>query len=161
MRPAFDLARRHLGHQRLVSLHPLAVKRRQQQLALLHVRVLVEQQHGVLAEHGQQDPVGLAGVDYARVAGEHLPQVLRVRKHHPRVLVEDPQREGLTEASGTLIEHPLGLREPDRGLQRLRHPRTGRQLHPPGARTAGAIFVPRALVRVSHTSKDVNCEPIE
>ena len=71
-RPALDLARRHVGHRLLVAPHPLAVEGRQHQLALRHVGVVVEQQHGVAAEHRQQHHVRLAGMKQPRVAGEHL-----------------------------------------------------------------------------------------
>ena len=74
---------RDLGHQLAVALHPLAVERRQQQLALGHVRLLVEQQHRVRAEHRPEDPVGLAGVQEPRVAGEDLLDVLGVGEQDP------------------------------------------------------------------------------
>ena len=60
-----DLLRGHLGHQLLVALHALAVERRQHQPALCHVLGVVEQQHGVRAEHGPQHDVRLAGVKHA------------------------------------------------------------------------------------------------
>ncbi len=41
-RPALDLPCGDFGHQRAVALHPLAVKRRQQQPALAQVRRVVE-----------------------------------------------------------------------------------------------------------------------
>ena len=67
-RPALDLALGHLAHELAVALHPLAVERRQHQLALAHVRALVEQQHRVVADQRQQDHVALAGVEDLRVA---------------------------------------------------------------------------------------------
>ena len=57
---------RDLAHELAVALHALAVERRQQQLALRHVALVVEQQHRVVAEHRQQDHVGLAGVEQPR-----------------------------------------------------------------------------------------------
>ena len=60
-----------LDDQLAVALHPLAVEWRQQQLALAHVRPVVEGQHRVRAErrleHGR---VRLAGVEDGGVAGE-------------------------------------------------------------------------------------------
>ena len=126
-RPALDLLAGDLGHQLAVALHPLAVERGQQQLALFHVRALVEQQQRVLAEHRQQDPVGLAGVEHARVAGEHLLDVLGIGQHHPRPLVDDPERERLPEARRALTLQPLRMARPDRGLERDGHPRSRRQ----------------------------------
>ena len=61
-RPGGDLRLGGRRHQLAVGLHPLAVERRQQQLALGHVRAVVEQQDGVRADDRPQDPVRLARV---------------------------------------------------------------------------------------------------
>ncbi len=132
VRPALDLVRRHLPHQRLVALHSLAVKPGEKQLALLHVRRLVEQQYRVLAQHWEQDPVALAGVEYPWVAGKHLLDVFGIGQHHPIALVQDPERERFAEARRALGEQPLGVTEPDRGLHRTRQP---------GARRKGGLSV--------------------
>ena len=78
-RPALDLALRDVGDQLTVAAHPLAVERRQQQLALAHVVVLVERQQRELPERRlEHAPVGLARVDRARVAREDLLDGLRL-----------------------------------------------------------------------------------
>ena len=59
----------------------------------------------------------------SRISREHLLDVLGVGKHHPRALVDDPQRERLAEALSHCGQHPLRTAEPDRGLQSQRHPR--------------------------------------
>ncbi len=83
---------------------------------------LVEQKYRVLAQHRKQDPVALAGVEYPRVAGKHLLDVLGIGQHHPIALVQDPERERLAEAGRALGEQPLRVTEPDRGLHRTRQP---------------------------------------
>src|SRR5205085_2547564 len=109
------------------ALHPLAVQRRQQQLALLHVGFLVQEQQRVLAQDREQDAVPLAGVEHPWIARENLLDVLRVGQHDPGSLLEDPQRERVAEARRALREHPLGPPDPDPGLERGRHARAGRQ----------------------------------
>ena len=125
--PAVDLARGDLGHLLAVGLHPLAVEGRQQQLALAHVRLLVEDEDAVVAEDRAQDLVALAGVEDLRVAGEDLFHQLRVGEHDPVALVGDLDREHRAEPRPALLEEPLRLARPDRGLQRPRHPRPRRQ----------------------------------
>jgi len=126
-RPTLDLGACDLGHELAVALHALAVKGRQQELSLLQVGALVEQQDGMLAEHREQNPVPLTGVVDARIAGEDLFDVDRMRQHDPGSLVEDPQPERVAKARRALPKHPLCVPEPDRRLQRRRHPRAGRQ----------------------------------
>ena len=92
-RPALHLLARHRHDQLAVALDPLAVEGRQQQLALAHVRLVVEGEDRVRTqrrlEHGR---VGLAGVEDRGRAGEHgLDQV------GPGD-VDDPAEEG--EADG-------------------------------------------------------------
>ena len=63
-RPALHLAARHLDDQLAVAPHPLAVEGRQQQLALLHVRRVVEGEDRVGPERRlQHRRVRLAGVE--------------------------------------------------------------------------------------------------
>ena len=126
-RPALDLPHGDLGHRLAVALHPLAVERRQQQLALADVRLLVEDQDRVLAEDRAQDLVALAGVEDARIAGEDLLDERRVGHHHPGPFVGDPDREHVAEAGPALLQHPLRLARPDRRLQRPRHSRARRE----------------------------------
>jgi hypothetical protein len=56
----------------------------------------------VLAQYGQEDPIGFAGVEYVRRSCEDLPNVIRVREHDPGVFVKDAQRETLAVAGGAL-----------------------------------------------------------
>ena len=126
-RPALDLARGDLGHRLAVGLHPLAVEGRQQQLALAHVGLLVEDEDRVLAEDRREDLVALAGVEDARVAGEDLLDRLGVGEHHPGPLVGDLQREHVAVAGLAGEQHPPRLPRPDRRLDRAWQRRAGRK----------------------------------
>ena len=64
-----------------VAAHRLAVERGHHPLAGGQVRLLVEQQHRVLAHDRPEDRVALAGVERGRRAGEHLADVLRPGQH--------------------------------------------------------------------------------
>jgi hypothetical protein len=125
--PSSDLARRHLGHRPLVAAHALAVEGRQHQLALRHVRVVVQQEHRVAAEHRQQHDVRLTGVQQSRVALEHLLHRIRVAEEDPRALVRDLQREHVAVAPLRVVHHRGGPCDPACGLKRARRPRSGRQ----------------------------------
>ena len=65
-RPALDLLGCHLGHRLLVAAHALTVEGGQHQLALGHVRGLVEHQHRVVTQQRQHHDVGLTGVEHPR-----------------------------------------------------------------------------------------------
>ena len=67
-----DLALGDLRHQARERSHRLAVEGRQHQLALLEVRSLVEQDHGVAADDRLEDPRALARVQHVRGGGEDL-----------------------------------------------------------------------------------------
>ena len=79
-----DLLRGHLLHQPGEALHPLAVEGGEHQLALLHVGVLVEQQHRVAADDRFQHPCALAGVQDVGRRGEDLFHLVGVGEHHER-----------------------------------------------------------------------------
>ncbi len=132
--PAVDLLGGDRRHRLAVALHALAVERRQQQLALAQMGLLVEDEDRVLAEDRAQDLVALAGVEDLRVAGEDLLDQGRVGDHHPVPLTGDPDREHLAEAGTALLQHPLRPARPDRGLQGPRHPRSGRKPAPRSGR---------------------------
>jgi hypothetical protein len=87
-RPGGDLALGQLGHQAGHALHPLAVERGQQQLALLQVRALVEQDHGVPADDRLEDPRALAGVQHLGRRLEELLDLVGVGDHHDGRLAE-------------------------------------------------------------------------
>jgi hypothetical protein len=118
--PALELARRNLGHRLLVPAHALAVERRQHQLALRHVGVLVEQQQRVTAEHRQQHHVRLAGMEQPRVPREDLLDRVRIGHEHPRALVGDLQREHVAVAARAVGQHRGRPGDP---ASRLKRPR--------------------------------------
>jgi hypothetical protein len=66
-------------------------------------------------------------VEDARVAGEHLLDVLGVGQNDPRSLARNLEPKHISEASGALGQQPLGAPDPDRRLERGGHPRTGRE----------------------------------
>jgi hypothetical protein len=127
VRPAVDLALRDLAHNLAVALHALPVEGRQEQLALAHVRSLVEQQYRVVAEDRLQHHVGLAGMEHARVAREHLPHVVGVGDHHPAALLGDAQRERVSVALAAALEEGADARHPADGLQHAWVARPGRE----------------------------------
>ncbi len=72
-RPGLEVALGDVPDRGFPALHVLAVERREQQLALAQMGLLVQREHGVGADAWLQRPGrGLAGVEHARVAGEHL-----------------------------------------------------------------------------------------
>ena len=89
-RPALHVVLGDLPDQLAVAPHALPVKRRQQQLALAKVLILVEGQDRVRPNRWlEHRGVGLAGMELGRVTGEHLPHELGAGQ------VDDPaeQRE--------------------------------------------------------------------
>ena len=97
-RPRGHLALGQLGHQPGEALHPLAVKGRQQQAALLQVIVLVEQDHRVAPDQRLEDARALAGVQHVGRGREHLLDVGRVPQHHERRLERQPHGDPLAVA---------------------------------------------------------------
>ena len=92
-RPRRDLGLGDLADQLAVGLHPLAVERRQQRLALGACgrgrRAAAPSARRAAAE----DLVALARVEHVRVAGEDRLDVVGVRDHDPRRVPFDVQRE--------------------------------------------------------------------
>ena len=123
-RPALDLTLGDRGHDRLVGLHALAVERRQQQLALTDVPLLVEHQQRAGAEQRLEQLVALAGVEDARVAGEDLLDRVGAGEDRPGV-AEDLQREDVAVAVLGGVEQAPRLPRPDRRLHRHRQRRPG------------------------------------
>jgi hypothetical protein len=115
---ALALARGHVGHCLLVAPHPLAVERRQHQLALCHVGVVVEQEHRMAPEDGHQHDVGLARVKQPRVAGEDLLDRIGMADEDPGALVGDPERERVPVAPRGVLHEPGGPGDPASGLKR-------------------------------------------
>ncbi len=100
-RPALHLPPGHLDDQLAVALDPLAVEGRQQQLALAHVRLVVEGEDRVRPQRRlQHRRVRLAGVEDRRRAGEDLFDEVRAGD------VDDPAEEGEADAED-VPEAPL------------------------------------------------------
>ena len=76
--PAGDLALGHVADHLAERRDPRTLERRQQQLALAQVLGPVEDQHGVRTEHRLHERVGLAGAQVGLIAGEELPNRVRV-----------------------------------------------------------------------------------
>jgi len=130
--PPLDLPGGDFRHRLLVAAHALAMERRQHQLALRHVRVVVEQQHGVAAQHRQQHDVRLARVEEPRVAGEDLLHRVRVAEEHPRSLVGDLEREHVAVAPLRIVHERGGTGDPARRLEGAGSARPRRGLTPNG-----------------------------
>ena len=90
--PAVDLLGGDLGDHRLVAPHPLALERRQQQLALLHVLALVDPQQRVGPEQFAQRASG-SGVQHRRIGPEDLLDQRRIGHDHRRAEADHPDRE--------------------------------------------------------------------
>ena len=67
--------------------------------------------------------------------------VLGVGEDHPGPFVGDVEREHVAVAGLALLEHPLRLARPDRGLDRARHRRPGRQAAGAGSPAGGSVAV--------------------
>jgi hypothetical protein len=75
-----------LGDRFGQTAHLLAVERREHQLALLHVHVLVEQDQRVAPDQGLEHLCPLAGMDGVWRGGEQLLDVVGIGQHHERRL---------------------------------------------------------------------------
>jgi hypothetical protein len=127
VRPAGDLALGELGHQAGKALHLLAVERRQQQLALAHVRLLVEQDHRARADHRLEDARALARMQHVGRRGEDLLDLVRVGDHHERRLAEQADREAPAVARAAALEVRGRAAPPADRLQHARRARSGRK----------------------------------
>ena len=145
--PAGDLALGDVGDQVAEPLHPLAVEGRQQQLALLHVRIAVEQDHRVLADERLEHAGALAGMeDVGRRRVDRL-HVLGDRGDHERRREREPHREPLAVAVAKLLEvGQRALPEADR-LDRGGIPGSGRQVAAHAPPRASGCHCPAARRR--------------
>ena len=107
-RPGGDLAGRRGFDRASQPAHRLAVEGREQQLALLHVRGLVEQDHRVGADDRLEHPRAGAGMEHVGGRGEHLPDLVRVAQHHER------RRERQAEREPPAVPRPAALEERQR-----------------------------------------------
>ena len=125
--PAGELGLGQLDHQSGQLLHPLAVESGQQQPALLHVGVLVEQDHRVAPEDRLEDPRALAGVQHLRIGCEHLADLVRIGQHHERRLERQPDGRAAPVASQPQDRRGRSRPHPDE-LEQRRQRRSGWQL---------------------------------
>ena len=125
-RPAVHLGERRLADQLSVALDPLAVEGRQQQLALAHVRRLVEGEDRVRAERRlEHRRVRLAGVRQLGRGGEELFDQRRV----------GDVGEVLVEGEGDAEDVAVAALEADQKAERVA--RVGEHLHGRGHPRAG------------------------
>ena len=133
--PAVDLALGGLRDELAVGGHALAVERRQEQLALAHVRGAVEQQDRRRAEHRRHRLAQLADRELVGAGGEHDLDRGRVGEEDDvaeAALAEacQAQREGVAVAAVAGLEERGGARAPRENLQRRGHARAGRKFVP-------------------------------
>jgi hypothetical protein len=125
--PRGDLTLGELGHEPRQALHLLPVERRQQELALLEVRVLVEQDHRVAPDDGFEDVGALPGMQDIRRCLEDGLDLLRVGEDHERGLAEQADREALAVARPAALQERRWPAPPADRLQAGGHARTRRQ----------------------------------
>jgi hypothetical protein len=114
-----------LGDQGLVGAHPLALERWQQQLALLHVLLLINPEQRVGTENRAQGTLR-AGMQRLRRSLEGLLDELWIGDDHDRSQPEHADGEEGAETAAQAAEIlPLAGHHRQR-LQRDRHPRTRR-----------------------------------
>ena len=108
-RPSLHLPPGHRHHQLAVALDPLAVERRQQQLALTHVRLVVEGEDRVRPQRGlQHRRVRLAGVEDGGGAGEDALDEVGAGD------VNDPAEEGEADREDVAVAALLAAEETER-----------------------------------------------
>ena len=127
-RPVGELALGQLAHQTLQRVHALAVERRQEQLALLHVGRLVQQDHRVATDQRFEDPRALAGVQDVGRRHQHFLDLVGVREDHERRLAEEADLVALAVARAIAIQDGGRARPGAECLQGGRHPWAGGKL---------------------------------
>ena len=125
--PGRNLALGQLGHQARQALHLLAVERRQQQLALLEMRALVEQDDRVGTDHWFQDVRALAGVQDVGGSLEEGLDLVGIGQQHERRLAHEADREASAVARPATLQEGGRPAPPADRLQHGRHPRARRQ----------------------------------
>ena len=123
-RPRRDLPPRRVADERVVDAHPLAVERREHELAAAQVLVPVEQQDVLRPEQRTQRPVRRSRVDLGGAVRVQLPHRLRVRQHHPR-LPHRTRREDVAERAVGRLEEAVRVEPVAQRLQRERPARAG------------------------------------
>ncbi len=127
-RPPRDIRAGNLDHGVNLPGHRLAVKRRQHQPAAVAVHVIVDHQDRRLAEQPSQHRVCFAGVKDARIAGEHLLDLVRVGHVHHRARRRDVQREDVAVAPRACRHELWPPLDHQRRLQPTREPRSRRNV---------------------------------
>jgi hypothetical protein len=98
----------------------------QHQLALLHVRVLVEQDHRVRPNQRQQHARALTRVQDVGGRGEHLLDLVRIADDDERRGEREPDGEPLAVARAALLEVGVGTVPEADPLNQRRHLGPGR-----------------------------------
>ncbi len=139
-RPGVELALGQLVDEAGQALHAVAVEGGQQQLALLHVRSLVEQDHRVAADDRLEQACALAGVQDVRRRGEDGLRVLGIGEDHERRLTEQTRGEARAVLPAKALEAGDRSRPEADGLQRSGNARSRRECrvsHPVGDPATG------------------------
>jgi hypothetical protein len=115
-RPALELPLGGLDDQLAVGLHPLAVEGGEHQLAMAHVRMLVEQKHGVRAHQRLEQHPPLAGVHQLGARLVDLLDQLGVGDEDHRPVDAEADREDVAVALPALAHERRGPERPAQGL---------------------------------------------
>jgi hypothetical protein len=102
--PARDLPLGHRRDQVSQPLHSLSVESGGHQLPLLHVSVLVEEDHRVGPDQRLQHPRTLARVEHVCGGCEDLPHLVGLGDRHERRGKREPDREPLPVALPTALK---------------------------------------------------------
>jgi hypothetical protein len=125
--PSGDVRRGDLRHQFGLAGHRVAMKWRQHQTAPVAVHVIVDHQYRIGTEQSGQHRVGLAGMEDARVAGEHLFDLGRIGKVHHRGNHRGANGEHLAVPAPTCGDEPRPVPQHEHRLHERRKPRSRRQ----------------------------------
>ena len=106
---------------------PRPVERRQQQLALAHVRLAVDHEQRVAAEHAAEQAVDVAHVHLLGRAAEDLADVGRIAHEDDVGAGADPHRERLAELGRAAIHEAGGIADPRDRLAKAGTVGAGRQ----------------------------------
>ncbi len=118
--PAGHLLGCHLGDQRLVGAHPLAVEGRQHQLSAPQVLLALLEQERLVAEQRLEDDVASRRDRVDAVGPEEALERLGVGDEDDVAGAEEPRREGLAEHAAPSLEE---RDRADEEARRLEHPR--------------------------------------
>ena len=117
-----------------VGTHPLAVKGRQQQLALAQMLGAVEQQHRALAHDRAEHRVGLAGAQFVGRAAEHLLDQSGLEDHHEARVEQVAEGHDVAVASTARVDEASRHEDETERLQDARQRRARRHRDRGGGR---------------------------